>query len=104
VSGGAGCSPGRNRQYPLIAFIVVGTLHATSLPVSSVTNSVAYRDYIDKKKGLASACPFYLLFEVPYFTVSTIVLNASGWFIARSARVFLFSVIPFLSSLPINSE
>ena len=57
-----------------------------------------------QKKGMFSHVLFHILSLFPYFTVSTIALKASGWFIARSARVFLFSVIPFLSSLPINSE
>ncbi len=37
-----------------------------------------------------------------YFTLSTIALNASGWFIARSARTLRFNSMLFAFTLPIN--
>ncbi len=37
-----------------------------------------------------------------YFTLSTMALKASGWFIAKSARTFLFSSIPLDFTFPMN--
>lgn len=37
-----------------------------------------------------------------YFTWSTTALKASGWFIAKSARTFLFSSIFLAFTFPIN--
>ena len=38
-----------------------------------------------------------------YFTFSITALNASGWFIARSASTLRLSSIPLLLSFPMNS-
>ena len=39
-----------------------------------------------------------------YLTKSTIALNASGLFIARSARALRLSATPFLARLPMRTE
>ena len=54
-----------------------------------------------KKRGKS---PFSRLFKTIYFTESTTALNASGLFIAKSARVFLFNSIPLAFTFPMNSE
>ena len=41
---------------------------------------------------------------VYYFTFSTIALNASGWFIAKSARTLRLISISFFFNNPINCE
>jgi hypothetical protein len=83
----------------------------TGKPCNSVNNPVQLSGKIfniirnEIKKGICRCTSLFdFIVKVPYLTVSTIALKASGWFIARSARVFLFNVIPFLSSFPMNSE
>gem|GEM_PF-5008754 len=39
---------------------------------------------------------FQLLYNVNYFTLATIALKASGWFIAKSARTLRLISIPAL--------
>jgi hypothetical protein len=50
----------------------------------------------EKKMGAVCNCAhlFYKI-SISYLTFSTTALKASGWFIARSASVFLLRVIPF---------
>jgi hypothetical protein len=39
-----------------------------------------------------------------YFTLSTIALNAAGWFMAKSAKTFLLISIAFFFNNPMNCE
>ncbi len=60
-----------------------------------------------QKKSRFSAAP-YCNFSIKnvsaYFTRSTIALNASGLFIARSARALRFNSMPFFAKLPMKAE
>jgi len=55
-------------------------------------------DLGEAKKKLTRFRSALIIFMPYYFTFSTTALKASGWFIARSARVFLLSVIPFFQA------
>jgi hypothetical protein len=39
-----------------------------------------------------------------YFTLSTIALNAAGWFMAKSAKTFLLISMAFFFNNPMNCE
>lgn len=56
----------------------------------------------EESPGLISISP--KINTVCYFTFSTIALNASGWFMAKSASTFLLISISFFLSNPINCE
>ena len=47
---------------------------------------------------------FQLLYNVNYFTLATIALKASGWFIAKSARTLRLISIPAACKAPIRRE
>ena len=73
-------------------------------------DSGGLRNSAQKEKGariferLSFACWPLMRLKAAYLTALTICWNASGLFIARSARTLRFRAIPDLLSLPINCE
>ena len=61
-----------------------------------------------KKKAAPKSGPIakthYYCSDFGYFTRSTMALNASGLFIARSARALRLSSTPFFAKLPMKTE
>lgn len=59
--------------------------------------------YVNKKTACETGS-FLWNFRQNYLSDFTTALNASGWFIARSASAFLFNSIPCALIFPMNSE
>lgn len=68
-------------------------------------NTVVQSEFISAKKSQLFRIGFLLYkFKLLYyfFTALTTALNASGWFIAKSARTLRFNSIPLLFIAPMN--
>ena len=92
---------------------IVGAAFLLSILLFSIVDqdSGGLRNSAQKKeKGariferLSFACWPLTRLKAAYLTALTICWNASGLFIARSARTLRFRAIPDLLSLPINCE
>ena len=60
--------------------------------------------YIKKKSSFTELFSNKCVFLLFYFTLATIALNASGWFIAKSANTFRLISIPAACKAPIKRE
>ncbi len=87
--------------YVARTFLLSKKQQATNHPTIIYKSSLFLRI---KKRASIKRLSFYEKENFYYFTLSTIALNASGSFIARSASTFLFIEIPALCIAPINLE
>ncbi len=78
-----------------------------NLTIGTLLGVLIFMKVFSKKKPASFETGFIykrVIIVFIYFTLSTIALNASGWFIAKSAKTLRFNPISLAFTLPINCE
>lgn len=78
-----------------------------NLTIGTLLGVLIFMKVFSKKKPASFETGFIykrVIIVFIYFTLSTIALNASGWFIAKSAKTFLLSSMLLAFTCPMNLE